>query len=142
IRASASAAEAQQGLMGLLEIDEIQARAILDMQLRKLAALERQELINEHDDLAAKIADYESILASPERQREIVGSELAEIVAKYGDERRTQIIAYDGEVADEDLIAEEDVVVTITYGGYAKRTRTDPYRAPPRGGQGVRGAPP
>jgi DNA gyrase subunit A len=126
--------------MGLLEIDEIQARAILDMQLRKLAALERQELVNERDELAAKIADYESILASPERQRETVGSELAEIVAKYGDDRRTEIIAYDGEVADEDLIAEEDVAVTITYGGYAKRTRTDLYRAQRRGGKGVRGA--
>jgi DNA gyrase subunit A len=140
IRASASAAEAQRGLMGLLEIDEIQARAILDMQLRKLAALERQELIDERDELEAKIADYESILASPERQREIVGSELAEIVAKFGDERRTEIIAYEGEVADEDLIAEEDVAVTITYGGYAKRTRTDLYRAQRRGGKGVRGA--
>jgi DNA gyrase subunit A len=140
IRASASAAAAQQGLIGLLEIDEIQARAILDMQLRKLAALERQELVEERDDLEAKIADYEAILASPERQREIVGSELAEIVTKYGDERRTEIIAYDGEVADEDLIAEEDVAVTITHGGYAKRTRTDLYRAQRRGGKGVRGA--
>src|SRR6202035_5732746 len=140
IRASASAAEAQQGLIGLLEIDEIQARAILDMQLRKLAALERQELVSERDELEAKVADYESILASPERQRQIVGSELAEIVAKYGDERRTEIIAYDGEVADEDLIAEEDVAVTITYGGYAKRTKTDLYRAQRRGGKGVRGA--
>src|SRR6185369_15447677 len=117
IRASASASEAQQSLMALLEIDEIQARAILDMQLRKLAALERQELINEHDELAAKIADYEDILASPQRQRDIVGTELAEIVHKFGDDRRTEIVAYDGEVADEDLIAEEDVAVTITYGG-------------------------
>src|SRR5436190_1555114 len=140
IRASASAAEAQQGLMGLLEIDEIQARAILDMQLRKLAALERQELVNERDDLEAKIADYEDILASPDRQRQIVGTELAEIVTKFGDDRRTEIIAYDGEVADEDLIAEEDVAVTITYGGYAKRTKTDLYRAQRRGGKGVRGA--
>ncbi len=140
IRASASASEAQQGLMALLEIDEIQARAILDMQLRKLAALERQELTNEHDELATKIAEYEGILASPERQREIIGTELGEIVAKHGDERRTEIIAYDGEVADEDLIAEEDVAVTITYGGYAKRTKTDLYRAQRRGGKGVRGA--
>src|ERR1700723_437192 len=142
IRASASAAAAQQGLIGLLDIDEVQARAILDMQLRKLAALERQELVDERDDLEAKIADLESILASPERQREIVGTELGEIVTKYGDERRTQIIAYDGEVADEDLIAEEDVAVTITYGGYAKRTKTDLYRAQRRGGKGGRGAPP
>ncbi len=140
IRASASASEAQQGLMGLLEIDEIQARAILDMQLRKLAALERQELTNEFSELTVKVADYEDILASPERQRQIIGDELGEIVARYGDERRTEIIAYDGEVADEDLIAEEDVAVTITYGGYAKRTRTDLYRAQRRGGKGVRGA--
>jgi DNA gyrase subunit A len=140
IRASASAAEAQQALMGLLEIDEIQARAILDMQLRKLAALERQELVNERDELEARIADLEDILASPERQRSIVGTELGEIVHKFGDDRRTEIVAYDGEVADEDLIAEEDVAVTITYGGYAKRTRTDLYRAQRRGGKGVRGA--
>jgi DNA gyrase subunit A len=140
IRASASASEAQQGLMGLLDIDEVQARAILDMQLRKLAALERQELTNEFEELTAKVADYEDILASPERQRQIVGSELAEIVTKFGDDRLTEIVAYDGEVADEDLIAEEDVAVTITHGGYAKRTRTDLYRAQRRGGKGVRGA--
>ncbi len=140
IRASESASVAQTGLMGLLEIDEIQARAILDMQLRKLAALERQELVNERDELEAKIADYESILASPERQRQIISDELGEIVAKYGDERRTEIIAFDGDVADEDLIAEEDIVVTISYGGYAKRTKTDQYRAQRRGGKGVRGA--
>ena len=140
IRASASAADAQQGLMELLEIDEIQARAILDMQLRKLAALERQQLIDEYDELMAQIADYEAILASPERQREIIGAELGEIVEKYGDDRRTQIIAYDGDVSVADLIAEEDVVVTITRGGYAKRTKTDLYRAQRRGGKGVRGA--
>jgi DNA gyrase subunit A len=140
IRGSASAADAQQGLMTMLEIDEIQARAILDMQLRKLAALERQELVDEFDGLMARIADYEDILASPVRQRTIVGDELAEIVERYGDERRTEIIAYDGDVTDEDLIAEEDVVVTITHGGYAKRTKTDLYRAQRRGGKGVRGA--
>jgi DNA gyrase subunit A len=140
IRASESAAVAQQGLMELLEIDEEQARAILDMQLRKLAALERQQLLDEYAELMAKIADYEAILASPERQRQIVGTELAEIVDKYGDERRTEIIAYDGDVSVADLIAEEDVVVTITRGGYAKRTKTDLYRAQRRGGKGVRGA--
>jgi DNA gyrase subunit A len=140
IRGSESASAAQQGLMALLEIDEIQARAILDMQLRKLAALERQELMNEYDDLMTKIADYEDILASPERQRTIVGDELAEIVERYGDERRTEIVAFDGDVTDEDLIAEEDIVVTITNGGYAKRTKTDLYRAQRRGGKGVRGA--
>jgi DNA gyrase subunit A len=140
IRASESAAVAQQGLMDLLEIDEIQARAILDMQLRKLAALERQQLIDEYDELMAEIADYEAILASPERQRQIIGTELGEIVARYGDDRRTEIIAYDGDVSVADLIAEEDVVVTITRGGYAKRTKTDLYRAQRRGGKGVRGA--
>ncbi len=140
IRGSESAAVAQQGLMQLLDIDEIQARAILDMQLRRLAALERQALADEYEELMAKIADYEAILASPERQRQIVGDELGEIVDRYGDERRTRIIPYDGDVTDEDLIAEEDVVVTITRGGYAKRTKTDLYRAQRRGGKGVRGA--
>jgi DNA gyrase subunit A len=140
IRGSESASAAQVGLMGLLGIDEIQARAILDMQLRKLAALERQELMDERDKLEAQIADLQSILDSPVRQREIIGTELGEIVDKFGDERRTEIIAYDGEVADEDLIAESDIVVTITRGGYAKRTNTDQYRAQRRGGKGVRGA--
>src|SRR5689334_4731784 len=140
IRGSESAAAAQVGLMGLLAIDEVQARAILDMQLRKLAALERQELIDERNELMAKIADYEAILASPERQRQIVSEELAEIVTRYGDDRRTQLVADEGEVLAEDLIAQEDVVVTITRGGYAKRTKTDLYRAQRRGGKGVRGA--
>ncbi|MGE5132123.1 MAG: DNA gyrase subunit A [Gemmatimonadota bacterium] len=140
IRASESAAVAQQGLMELLEIDEEQARAILDMQLRKLAALERQQLIDEYEQLMAQIADYEAILASPVRQRQIIGEELGEIVSRFGDDRRTEIIAYDGDVTNEDLIAREDVVVTITHGGYAKRTKTDLYRAQRRGGRGVRGA--
>jgi DNA gyrase subunit A len=140
IRRSESAAIAQTGLMGLLEIDETQARAILDMQLRKLAALERQELVDERDELEAKIADLEDILASPSRQRSIVATELAEIVAKYGDVRRTQIIASEGDVSEADLIAESDIVVTISHGGYVKRTNTDQYRAQKRGGKGVRGA--
>ncbi len=140
IRGSASAAAAQQGLQDLLDIDEEQARAILDMQLRRLAALERQQLTDEYQQLMAQIADYEGILASPERQREIIGEELGEIVAKYGDDRRTEIIPFDGDVTNEDLIAEEDVVVTITRGGYAKRTKADLYRAQRRGGKGVRGA--
>ncbi len=110
------------------------------MQLRRLAALERQQLTDEYEHLMAQIADYEGILAAPERQRQIVSEELAEIVAKYGDGRRTQIIAWDGDVTHEDLIAEEDVVVTITRGGYAKRTKADAYRAQRRGGKGVRGA--
>src|ERR1700728_548867 len=140
IRGSESASVAQQGLMGLLSIDEIQARAILDMQLRTLGALAQQAVIGERDELEATIAELQSILDSPARQREIIGTELGEIVSKYGDARRTEIVAYDGEVADEDLIAESDIVVTITRGGYAKGTNTDQYRAQKRGGEGVRGA--
>ncbi|MFB4269456.1 DNA gyrase subunit A [Nonomuraea sp. GTA35] len=140
IRASESASAAQQGLMALLEIDEVQAQAILDMQLRKLAALERQAIQDEFDSLMTQIAEYNSILASESRQREIINEELAEIVHRYGDERQTEIIAYDGDMSIEDLIAEDEIVVTITRGGYAKRTRTDLYRAQKRGGKGVRGA--
>ncbi|MEV4802752.1 DNA gyrase subunit A [Nonomuraea sp. NPDC049421] len=140
IRASESASAAQQGLMGLLDIDEVQAQAILDMQLRKLAALERQAIQDEYDSLMAQIAEYNSILASESRQREIINEELAELVGRYGDDRQTEIIAYDGDMSIEDLIAEEEIVVTITRGGYAKRTRTDLYRAQKRGGKGVRGA--
>ncbi|RVX46035.1 DNA gyrase subunit A [Nonomuraea polychroma] len=140
IRASESASHAQQGLMGLLEIDEVQAQAILDMQLRKLAALERQAIQDEFDSLMTQIAEYNAILASEARQREIINDELAEVVGRYGDERKTEIIAYDGDMSIEDLIAEDEIVVTITRGGYAKRTRTDLYRAQKRGGKGVRGA--
>ncbi|MGW0586612.1 DNA gyrase subunit A [Streptosporangium sp. NPDC002607] len=140
IRRSPSASAAQGGLMTLLEIDEIQAQAILDMQLRKLAALERQQITDEYDALMAQITEYQAILASPERQRTIVQDELSELTARYGDERRTEIIAYEGDMSIEDLLAEEDMVVTITRGGYAKRTNTDLYRAQKRGGKGVRGA--
>jgi DNA gyrase subunit A len=140
IRASATVEDARTGLMGLLEIDELQATAILDMQLRRLAALERQKIIDEYDELMARIADYNDILASEPRQRSIVSEELAEVVNDYGDDRRTQFIPWDGDVSHEDLIAEDDVVVTITSGGYAKRTKTDLYRQQRRGGRGVRGA--
>ena len=140
IRASATVEDARTGLMELLEIDEVQATAILDMQLRRLAALERQKIIDEYDELMARIADYNDILASPVRQRTIVGDELREIVDKYGDERRTRFVGYEGEMSMEDLIAEEEIVVTITRDGYAKRTKSDLYRAQRRGGKGVRGA--
>ncbi len=140
IRRSATVEDAQAGLMELLEIDELQARAILDMQLRRLAALERQKLTDEYNELMAQISDYNEILASPERQRHIISDELAEITERFGDARRTQLIPYDGDMSIQDLIAEEDVVVTITRGGYAKRTKTDLYRAQRRGGRGVRGA--
>ncbi len=140
IRASATVDEARTGLMALLSVDELQATAILDMQLRRLAALERQKIIDEYDELQVKIADYNDILTNEPRQRLIVSEELAEITTKYADERRSIIVPWDGEVTDEDLIAEEDVVVTITHGGYAKRTRSELYRAQRRGGKGVRGA--
>ena len=140
IRASATVEIAREGLIELLDIDELQATDILNMQLRRLAALERQKIIDEHDRLATLIADYEDILARPERQRTIISEELAEIVDKYGDERRTRIEFFDGDMSVEDLIPEEDVVVTITRGGYAKRTKTDLYRSQRRGGKGVRGA--
>jgi DNA gyrase subunit A len=138
--ASATVDDARTGLMSLLEIDELQATAILDMQLRRLAALERQKIIDEFDELMARIADYNDILASEPRQRAIVSEELAEVVNDYGDERRTQFVPWDGDVSHEDLIAEDDVVVTITSGGYAKRTKTDLYRQQRRGGRGVKGA--
>ncbi len=140
IRRSPDVEQARAGLMDLLDIDEIQATAILNLQLRRLAALERQKIMDEHDELERKILDYQDILAKPERQRLIVGEELAELVARYGDERRTTILPFDGEVSIEDLIAEEEVVVTVTRGGYAKRTRSDNYRQQRRGGKGVKGA--
>ena len=140
IRASATVEDARVGLIDLLEINEIQATAILDMQLRRLAALERQKIIDEYNELMVKVADYNDILASDQRQRTIVSDELTEISDKFGDDRRTEIVAWDGDVTDEDLIAVEDVVVTITSGGYAKRTHSDLYRSQRRGGRGVKGA--
>lgn len=140
IRNSATVDIAREGLMDLLTVDEIQANAILAMQLRRLAALERQKIIDQLAELERIIADLEDILAKPERQRAIVRDELAEIVEKYGDERRTQIVPATGDVSEEDLIARENVVVTITSTGYAKRTKVDSYRNQRRGGKGVRGA--
>ena len=140
IRRSPSTDDAREGLKTLLEIDDLQANAILDMQLRRLAALERQRIIDQLAQYERIIADLTDILARPERQRKIISDELAEIVAKYGDERRTEIIGADGDLSNEDLIPDSEVVVTITRGGYAKRTSTDLYRVQKRGGKGVRGA--
>src|SRR6476660_91916 len=141
IRRSATVDVARDGLIELLGIDELQAMAILNMQLRRLAALERQKLIDRHDELEAMIAEFNAILASEERQREIISTELAEIVAKHGDDRRTKILmGYDGDMSMEDLIPEEEMVVTITRGGYVKRTRSDNYRSQQRGGKGIKGA--
>lgn len=140
IRASQTPEIARTGLMDLLDIDELQADAILRMRLRQLAALERQKIIDELKELELTIADLKDILARPERQRQIVRDELEEIVNNYGDDRRTQIIAATGDVTEEDLIARENVVATITSTGYAKRTKVDLYRNQKRGGKGVRGA--
>lgn len=140
IRRSPTAEDARVGLMDFLKVDEVQADAILALQLRRLAALERQKILDEHAELEAKVADFEDILARPERQRAIVSEELGEITEKWGDERKTTIVPFDGEMSMEDLIPEEDVVVTITRGGYAKRTRVDAYRSQHRGGKGIKGA--
>ena len=141
IRRSPTADDARTGLMELLDIDEAQAQAILNMQLRRLAALERQKIQDRHDELMRLIAEYNAIIASEDRQREIISEELGEIVNRYGDERRTKILrGFDGDMSMEDLIPEEEMVVTITRGGYVKRTRSDQYRSQHRGGKGIRGA--
>ena len=140
IRSSQGREDARPKLMEFLDIDQVQADAILSMQLVRLANMERQKIIDEHEELMRKIADYNDILAKPERQRKIVGDELDEIVAKYGDERRTKILPYSGEMNVEDLIAEENVVVTVTHSGFIKRTKANEYRAQHRGGKGIKGA--
>ena len=141
IRRSPTVDEAREGLKVLLKIDDDQADAILSMQLRRLAALERQKIVDEATALEIKISDYNSILASPLRQREIIRDELVGIVDKFGDERRTHILhGFDGDMSIEDLIPEEEMVVTVTRAGYIKRTRSDNYRSQHRGGKGVKGA--
>jgi Type IIA topoisomerase (DNA gyrase/topo II, topoisomerase IV), A subunit len=140
IRRSPTVDEARTGLMNLLEIDVDQANAILEMQLRRLAALERQKIMDEYDEKLALVTEYKDILARPERQRALISEELQVIVDKFGDERRTTILPFSGEMSVEDLIPEEDVVVTITRGGFVKRTKVSEYRAQHRGGKGVKGA--
>ena len=141
IRRSPTADEARSALMDFLDIDEAQAQAILNMQLRRLAALERQKIQDRHDELQRLIAEYNAIIASEDRQREIISEELGEIVNRYGDDRHTEILrGFNGDMSMEDLIPEEEVVVTITRGGYIKRTRSDQYRSQHRGGKGIRGA--
>ena len=141
IRRSPTADEARSALMDFLDMDEAQAQAILNMQLRRLAALERQKIQDRHDELQRLISEYNAIIASEDRQREIISEELGEIVNRYGDDRRTEILrGFNGDMSMEDLIPEEEVVVTITRGGYIKRTRSDQYRSQHRGGKGIRGA--
>ncbi|MGV8912213.1 MAG: DNA gyrase subunit A, partial [Rhodoglobus sp.] len=141
IRRSPTVEDARTGLIALLDIDEIQARAILDMQLRRLAALERQKIVDENAEIELEIVEFKAIIASEARQRTIVSDELTELLAKYGDDRRTEIMmGFDGDMSMEDLIPEEEMVVTVTRGGYVKRTRSDNYRSQHRGGKGVKGA--
>ena len=140
IRSSQGRDDARPKLMEFLDIDQVQADAILSMQLVRLANLETRKIIDEHEELQRKIADYADILARPERQRQIIGDELDEIVSKYGDDRRTKILPFSGEMNVEDLIAEENVVVTLTHSGFIKRTKADEYRAQHRGGKGIKGA--
>ncbi|MCV9995775.1 DNA gyrase subunit A [Paeniglutamicibacter sp. ZC-3] len=141
IRRSNTTEAARDGLMEMLDIDELQARAILDMQLRRLAALERQKIQDRHAELETMITEFKVIIADPQRQRTIISEELAEIVEKHGDDRRTKVLmGYDGDMSVEDLIPEEEMVVTITRGGYVKRTRSDNYRSQHRGGKGIKGA--
>ena len=141
IRRSPTVDEAREGLKTLLEVDDLQADAILALQLRRLAAMERQKIVDEHDEIESQISDFKAILASPKRQRDIITGELTELVTRYGDDRRTEImLGFDGDVSVEDLIPQEEMVVTITRDGYVKRTRSDNYRAQRRGGKGVRGA--
>ena len=141
IRKSPTVEDARDGLIELLKIDELQARAILNMQLRQLAALERQKIIDEAAELEAQIVDYKAIIADPVRQRSIISEELAEVVERHGDERRTEIVfTGDGTMNVEDLIPEEEMVISLTRGGYIKRTKSDNYRSQHRGGKGVKGA--
>ena len=141
IRKSPTVEEAKDGLMKLLGVDDDQALAILNLQLRRLAALERQKIIDQASELEKMIAEYKAILASDERQRSIVSDELQDIVDRFGDDRRTEILqGFEGGMTDEDLIPEEEMVITVTRGGYIKRTRSDNYRSQHRGGKGVRGA--
>jgi len=140
IRASTTPEEARTGLMKLLDVDEVQANAILDMQLRRIAALERQKINDEYNGLMSDIVELNEILASEAKQRQIIISELTDLTAKYGDERRTQIVASEGDFSAEDLIPDQDAVVTITRTGYAKRTNADLYKSQRRGGRGVKGA--
>jgi DNA gyrase subunit A len=140
IRASKTSEEAREGLMKLLDVDDIQANAILDMQLRRLAALERQKINDEYDQLMSEINELNVILGSVDKQREIIKTELSDVATKYGDDRRTQIVAAEGDFSAEDLIPDQDVVVTVTRGGYSKRTRAELYRSQRRGGKGVKGA--
>lgn len=141
IRRSKTPEDAREGLKAFLGVDDIQADAILAMQLRRLASMERQKIIDEHERIEREIAEYKHILAEPSEQRSIISQELRGIVERFGDDRRTHILPDSkGEMSVEELITEEEMVITVTRDGYIKRTRSDNYRSQHRGGKGVRGA--
>jgi DNA gyrase subunit A len=140
IRKSPTVDEAKEGLIKLLVLDDIQAMAILNLQLRRLAALERQKIMDQAAEIELQISEFKRILADEEVQRGIISTELTDIVDKYGDDRRTSIVPSEGDLRNEDLIPEEEIVVTVTRDGYVKRTRSDNYRSQNRGGKGIKGA--
>jgi DNA gyrase subunit A len=139
IRQAENADAARDTLMTRLELTEIQAKAILDMQLRRLAALERQKIVEEHEQVLKLIEELRSILASDTKLMGIIRSELLAIKEEYGDARRTEILIETTELTIEDLLADEEMVVTITRSGYIKRTHVESYRSQRRGGKGVTG---
>lgn len=139
IRSSKDDAEAMNGLQTEFSLSEIQAKAILDMRFRRLTGLERDKIEEEYQFLMVQITDFMDILAKPERVNTIIKDELLEIKKRFNDERRSEIIESDYDLEDEDLIPKEEVVITMTLGGYIKRTTTDTYRTQNRGGKGVKG---
>ena len=139
IRASKTVPEAKENLMSRFKLSEIQAQAILDMRLQRLTGLERQKIEDEYRDLIKQIEYLKSVLASRDMRMEIIKTELVEMKDKYGDERRTEIVDAEEEISIEDLIAEEDMVITISHQGYIKRLSTSAYRKQNRGGRGVKG---
>ncbi|MFT5765591.1 MAG: DNA gyrase subunit A [Saprospiraceae bacterium] len=140
IRASKTVDEAREGLMSTFQLSELQAKAILEMRLQKLTGLERDKVREEFDELQIKIAHYNAILASELMQQDIIKEELAEIKERFGDERRTEINYAAGDISIEDMIPDEEVVITISHLGYVKRTKASEYRAQGRGGRGSKGS--
>jgi DNA gyrase subunit A len=139
IRQAESPDAAKDALMRQLDLSEIQAKAILDMRLQRLTQLERHKIVEEHEQTLALIADLKGILASEARLLGIIKDELAALREEFGDERRTEILAETTDLTIEDLLADEDMVVTITRSGYIKRTHVEAYRSQKRGGKGVTG---
>ncbi len=140
IRASRTVDIAKEGLMSQFKLSELQAKAILEMRLQKLTGLEREKIKTEYDELQEKIAHYNAVLSNEEMQFDIIKDELREVKEEFGDERRTSITYSDGEISIEDMIPNDEVVVTISHLGYIKRTKVDEYRVQSRGGKGAKGS--